>query len=302
MQRHKPGHTAWAWCTSQCRKTLRTHAGLRWRRAFSGSGLQSPKIPWSQSSALGTCFQTRVAELFCLEHTVEGSQSRRSHETSSPVPEHSTGAGAEILGENHLPAPGPPPTPSERALPRPFSSVPFGSFLWPRATSSSSRPLLRSFFQNVSPAQCLAPLQPEVTFRSSICLCASGRGGTPLPQEGRCSPLTLYLDTLECRPLSHPVQSPHPRWEAEPWSHSPGTLCKHPPPGLATLLFPFFTLLSPGRRSVFSRMKKNILSLCFWETFLPGSPYLFLFTSFHYSVRYPLRIQTFEKFKKAGKC
>lgn len=248
------------------------------------------------------CFQTRVYELFCLEHTVEGPRSSRSHETSSPVLEHSTGAGAEILGENHLPGPGPPPTPSERALPRPFSLLPFGSFLWPWATSSSSRPFLRLFFQNVSPAQCLAPLQPEATFRSSTCLCTSDRVGNPSPP-GR---LVLTPHPVPrhsgMSPFVPPRAEPTPPLGSRALVPQPRYTLQAPPPGLATLLFPFFTLLSPGLRSVFSRMKKITLSLCFWDTFLPGSPYLSLFTSFHYSVSYPLRIQTCEEIKKAEKC
>lgn len=216
-------------------RPLRTHAVLRCNQALSVSGLQSPKIPWSQSSALGTCFQTRVYELFCLEHMVEGPRSSQCHKISSPVLEHSTGAGAEILGENHLPGPSPPPTPSERALPRPFSLLPFGSFLWPRATSSSSRPFLRSFFQNVSPAQCLAPLQPEATFRCSNCLCTSDRVGNPSPP-GRL--------VLTPHPVPrHPGMSPFVPPRAEPT----------PPLGSRALVpQPRYTLQAPPSRSCHS--------------------------------------------------
>lgn len=164
---------------------------LRRSQAFSVSGLRSPpKIPWSQAGAFGTCFQMMVDELFCFKHIVQAPRNSQSHETSSTVEEGSQYRGrGRVPGRKPSPGPGPP---AQLDLEGPPSSLLLSSlwvlFLWSRVTSSGSRSFLGLFFQNLSPAQCLVPFQPEATFSLLTCLCASDRVGVPSAPGGLVLP------------------------------------------------------------------------------------------------------------------
>lgn len=104
--------------------------------------------------------------------------------------DHSTSAGAELLGENQGQAP------FQLNLKGFPSSLLLSSLwvllLWPQVTSSGSRPFLGLFFRNLSPTQCLVPFQPEATFSFLTCLCAWDRVGDPSAPRRFGSPLSPH--------------------------------------------------------------------------------------------------------------